>query len=177
MRAALLLAFLLAVGAPAAAQQAGEGGWSLREYPAATPGAGRCVLSAEGAGGARLTLWLHEAGGHRSDLSLTLFLTDPQRAKLPLPDGPVQLAFRPAGQPATLLDGTIAPEGPYHAFTHRFADLEAQKAFLTRADQGRVTVFSPSAGVLASFPTQEASLALDRLLACSFPAPEALPND
>ncbi len=161
--AALFLAWTSGV-TPVAGQGAEEG-WAVTRHPEQSA----CAASLTSEQGAALSLWAPPAG-ETEGFRLTLWLTADLRDMVPQPDGPMAFAFRPSGQPAVQLDGTLEPDGAFWRFTHAFADLAEAARFLGTTTSGRLTLFHPEAGVLASFETSGAEEALTGLLSC---APEA----
>ncbi|MCO6382160.1 hypothetical protein [Oceanicola sp. 502str15] len=169
---ALLLAATLAAS-PLAAAPREIGDWRLSAHSTATPGAVQCSAALKDEAGAVLALF---GPGDVAGPRLTLTLAPALRDTIPLPDGPLSLAFRAAGQPAILLDGQIAPLGPLFEFTHSFASAEEALTFGRATASGRLTVFHPEAGVIARFTTAEAAPAMQALARCT-PATEAPPDE
>ncbi|SIN92218.1 hypothetical protein [Vannielia litorea] len=163
IRAALLLA-LTAI--PASAQ-----GWQLTPRPEEA----QCTAALTSEAGAALAITgpaVAEASPDTPGFTLRLWLPALLRDLLPMPDGEVALAFRPAGQPAVQLDGTLEPDAAFYRFTHAFETAQDTARFILATRTGRLTLFHPEAGVLAGFDTAGAEEALAGLLACA-PAPEA----
>ncbi|MFY0632696.1 MAG: hypothetical protein JXQ91_02725 [Vannielia sp.] len=164
---ALLLAATLAAS-PLSAAPREIGDWRLSEHSVV-----QCSAALKDEAGAVLALF---GSGDAAGPRLTLTLAPALRDTIPLPDGPLSLAFRAAGQPAILLEGQIAPLGPLFEFTHPFASAEEALAFGRTTASGRLTVFHPEAGVIARFTTAGAAPAMQALAQCA-PATETPPDE
>ncbi|QDC09569.1 hypothetical protein FHY55_10085 [Oceanicola sp. D3] len=150
--------------------QSARAGWAVSTDSAKAT----CTAALTSEEGAALAIHAPAVAEARPDtpgFALQLWLTPSLRELLPLPDGEVALAFRPAGSPAVQLEGTLAPDAAFWRFNHPFASVQDAARFILATRSGRLTLFHPEAGVLAGFDTKGAEEALALLLACD-PAPE-----